>query len=44
MFKGISYRLANNWFDYIPFQNKSINYLEIGAFYGANLISVANTY
>ncbi len=46
-FKGASYRLADNWLEHIPldqFMYRSINYLEIGAFYGANAISVANTY
>jgi predicted O-methyltransferase YrrM len=46
-FSGVQYRLANNWFDYIDlnnYKNKQINYLEIGAFYGANIISVAHTY
>jgi SAM-dependent methyltransferase len=46
-FSGVAYRLANNWFSFVKlenYQNKSINYLEIGAFYGANLLSVANTY
>jgi len=46
-FVGIQYRLANNWFNNVDindFKNKPINYLEIGTFYGANLLSVANTY
>ena len=43
-FTGLSGRLANNWFDLVPIPDSSINYLEIGTFYGANLISVANTY
>jgi len=46
-FDGTQYRLANNWFGIIninDYKNKEINYLEIGAFYGANLISVAKTY
>jgi predicted O-methyltransferase YrrM len=45
-FKGTHYRLANNWFSYINLNdyNKPINYLEIGTFYGGNLLSVANTY
>jgi len=46
-FVGINYRLANNWFNIInvdDYNNKPINYLEIGALYGANLISVANSY
>ena len=45
-FAGTNYRLADNWFNHINVKdyNKKINYLEIGAFYGANIISVANTY
>lgn len=46
-FNGTSYRLANNWFNIVnvdEYINKPINYLEIGTFYGANIISVANTY
>jgi predicted O-methyltransferase YrrM len=46
-FKGTQYRLANNWYNVINLnycKNKPINYLEIGAFYGANIISVAMTY
>lgn len=43
-FRGTAYRLANNWFSYIPQTNIPIRYLEIGAFYGANLLSVAATY
>ena len=46
-FVGIQYRLANNWFNHIDvnnYYNKQINYLEIGTFYGANLISVGLTY
>jgi len=46
-FTGIQYRLADNWFSIIPldaFNAKSIHYLEIGTFYGANLLSVANSY
>ena len=46
-FNGIQYRLADNWFSMIPvdhFMNRPINYLEIGTFYGANLLSVAKTY
>jgi predicted O-methyltransferase YrrM len=40
-------RLANNWLDIIPlsqYENVPINYLEIGVFYGANLLSVADSY
>jgi predicted O-methyltransferase YrrM len=46
-FIGPHYRLANNWFKHINvnhYNNRPIKYLEIGTFYGANLISVANTY
>ena len=46
-FEGTSYRLANNWFHHINldnYKNKPINYLEIGTFYGANILSVANSY
>ena len=46
-FVGIQYRLADNWFENInvnSYKDKQINYLEIGTFYGANIISVAHTY
>lgn len=46
-FEGIQYRLADNWFNVVSlddYKNRPINYLEIGTFYGANLISVANSY
>lgn len=46
-FQGTAYRLANNWFTNISpltYDDSPFHYLEIGAFYGANLISVANTY
>ena len=46
-FRGIFYRLASNWFRHIPvaaFSTRAINYLEIGAFYCANLVSVAASY
>lgn len=46
-FVGVKYRLATNWFLHIDlnkYKNKPINYLEIGTFYGANLLSVANSY
>ena len=33
MFKGVN-----------SYKDKQINYLEIGSFYGANILSVANTY
>lgn len=44
-FKGTAYRLANNWFPYAtPDPSKPIRYAEVGAFYGANMVSVAETY
>ena len=46
-FEGINYRLANNWFQTVnvnDYKDKPIKYLEIGTFYGANFISVANSY
>ena len=45
-FNGIQYRLANNWYSILPLNeyNKPIIYLEIGTFYGANLLSVADSY
>ena len=46
-FEGVKYRLADNWFSFIDvnqYKDREIKYLEIGAFYGANLLSVANTY
>jgi len=46
-FDGVQYRLADNWFPLVnvnEYKNKPIKYLEIGAFYGANLLSVANSY
>ena len=44
-FEGIHYRLATNWFPFItPNDKKPINYLEIGCFYGANVISVIDSY
>jgi len=46
-FVGTHYRLADNWFNHIDvsnYSNKQINYLEIGTFYGANILSVAKTY
>ena len=47
VFKGIKYRLADNWFKIVninEYKNKPIKYLEIGTFYGANLFSVCMTY
>ena len=44
-FQGTAYRLANLWSIYVPVDtSKPLKYLEIGAFYGANLISVANIF
>ena len=46
-FDGVKYRLANYWQKFIQINDyncKAINYLEIGTFYGANLLSVASTY
>lgn len=43
-FEGEVYRTSSNWFRTIPRSDGPINYLEIGTFYGANLISVANSY
>jgi len=46
-FEGTKYTLPDNWKDKInmdEFKNKPIKYLEIGAFYGANVIEVAKTY
>jgi len=45
-FNGIQYRLATNWNSILPLHtyNKPITYLEIGTLYGANLLSVADSY
>lgn len=46
-FIGEKYRLSNNWYNHInlnDYTNRPINYLEIGAYHGANLLSVADTY
>jgi hypothetical protein len=46
-FNGTYWRLANNWFSLVDveqYKTRPINYLEIGVFYGANLLSVANSY
>ena len=45
--EGNVFQCANNWFSILPlksYQNRPINFLEIGTHYGANLISVAETY
>ena len=47
MFRGLIYRLSNNWNLHVKlddYQNRPIKYLEIGTFYGANLLDVAKTY
>lgn len=44
-FRGTSYRLSDNWYPFVsPDPSKPIRYAEVGAFYGANLLSVALTY
>ena len=46
-FEGIQYRLCRNWNKLIPFsefENKPVNYLEIGTFYGANVIDFVSFY
>ena len=44
-FRGSAYRLADNWYPFIKYDpSKPIRYAEVGAFYGANLLSVAMTY
>ena len=46
-FDGIHYRLPDNWFPVIDqnnYKDRPINYLEIGTFYGANILSVAKSY
>jgi hypothetical protein len=43
-FEGVTYRTAENWYSFIPNDGKPLRYLEIGAFYGANLLSVERTY
>ena len=46
-FEGEKFRLASHWFNILSvdnYSNKPINYLEIGSYYGANIISVANSY
>jgi SAM-dependent methyltransferase len=44
--EGEKYRCVDNWFGLVPepSDDQPINYLEIGAFYGANLISFAESY
>ena len=46
-FEGIQYRLANNWLQKVnidEYKDRPIKYLEIGTFFGANLLSVADSY
>lgn len=46
-FQGTKYRLADNWFKFLNvnfISQKPITYLEIGCFYGANIISVEKSY
>jgi predicted O-methyltransferase YrrM len=45
-FQGEYYRLANFWFSILPLEEFKgpINYLEIGAFNGGNVVSIAHTY
>lgn len=46
-FEGVYYRLPNNWYKLLnvkDYENRQFNYLEIGAFYGANIIFFAYTY
>jgi len=46
-FIGTIYRLTDNWYSVLnvnDYKYKKINYLEIGTFYGANIISCGLTY
>jgi len=46
-FVGVHYRMADYWFPMInvnEYDTRPVNYLEIGTFYGANVLSVAKTY
>jgi len=46
-FEGVVYKYCDNWYNHVSldeFKDRPINYLEVGTFYGANLISVANSY
>ena len=43
-FKGVALRLANNWLSEIKPGDAPIKYLEVGTYYGANLISVEKIY
>jgi predicted O-methyltransferase YrrM len=46
-FTGVQYRQANNWYNHIDinkYKDTPIKYLEVGTFYGGNILSVAITY
>lgn len=43
-FEGIKYRTADNWLTALSVPSGLIRYLEVGTFYGANLLSVGRTY
>ena len=46
-FEGKHWNLANNWFGTLPvaeYNSRPIKYLEIGTLYGANLLTVSETY
>lgn len=46
-FSGVQYKLATNWFNKLnvkEYEGRAIQYLEIGTFYGANLLSVAESF
>ena len=46
-YHGMKFNLADNWFSFINvnyYKDIPINYLEIGAYHGANIVSVANSY
>lgn len=44
-FDGTAYRLADNWMPFLPVDaTRPLRYAEVGAFYGANIVSVAMTY
>lgn len=43
-FKGTAFRLSDNWFSFIDKDTSFTNYLEIGSFYGANVLSVIKNY
>lgn len=43
-FVGNIYTLTDNWLSSIPLPTGPIKYLEIGAYYGANICSIVKTY